>query len=140
MGRGVNGVKRGVGWGLVGAQVEDARSEGKDGAQGGMAGPGVPYGFATDAILLGCETQCRKVGRGEEGGWGGEVVDGGRIVPQADILETEQIVAGGEGGTSVFAGAEQEVIGKDKAVSDGMGGGSALCHGELVCHGNHWEG
>ena len=132
-----NSIQRGIGWGVVGAQVEDARRKGMDRTQGGMAGPGMPYSFAAYAVLLGSETERRKVGCGDAGRRGSEVVDGRGVVPKTNVLEAKQVVASGLGGAGVFAGAEQKVIGQDEAVGDGMGSGSVVGQGKLVRQSNH---
>ena len=68
------------------------------------------------------------------------MVNGSGIMPKTDILEAEEVVAGGVRGTSVFARAEEEVICKDKAVSNGVCSGSALGYGEVMRQGKHGEG
>ena len=106
--------------------MEEATDERGNGAQGGMATATVADGFAAHPILLSCERE------GHEGGGqqicirGMEQIETSMADPHPAVLDAKEIVNGGVGDATVFAGAQKEEIRKEKAVACGRqtcGGG-----------------
>ena len=102
-------VERGIGRGMVGAEVKNAASESKNGAGGGIVRAAVADAFAANAVLL--------RGEGEvDGGGGGNVSEGasgGRHgagpAEKGDIAEAERSVGGARvGRIGGFAGPTEE--------------------------------
>ena len=104
--RGPRGVERDGGARAVGAKEEYSRGKAEDGAKGWMARAGMTNGFAADTVLLGrgegegCERSSLQIGEGTVSN-----VEVAATNPQANVLETEEIVGSHLGAAGIFARA-----------------------------------
>ena len=118
------------------------KGKAEDGAKGWMARAGVTNGFAADTVLLGregegCERSSLQIREGAVSN-----VEVAATNPQANVLETEEIVGSRLGAAGIFARALKKIKGNSETVGGGQQGdkrgrGMRELHG--ATHNTHGE-